>query len=199
MIPVALASEPADFDAKVRKPGRAWLRKQQRTSGKRLPAGTKFEPFWTECLGDLHEAYGGVCAYLAVYFEVATGAATTDHMLPKSLHPDHAYEWKNFRLACLATNRAKNIKTVLDPVGLAPRTFELNLQSGQIQPGAALDAVARDAAQKTIEALGLDGPDERKMRVQHWDDYRNKDVSAAFLRKHSPFVHAEAVRQGFIR
>ena len=38
-----------------------------------LPSGTELPAYWQACLDELHDRYGGICAYLAVFFERTTG------------------------------------------------------------------------------------------------------------------------------
>jgi len=49
----------------------------------KIPAD-KFPPFWRKALDDMLVRYARRCAYLAMYFEPATGNPTVDHALPKS-------------------------------------------------------------------------------------------------------------------
>ena len=90
---------------------------------------------------------------------------------------------------------------VLDPIGMAPDTFELNLASGAIKPERTLAArqgkPAAALARKTIRRLKLDSPEHRKMRLRHYNQYlRHKDPVT--LQELSPFVWYEAQRQGLL-
>jgi hypothetical protein len=112
MIRVSPAPEPADFDARVRQPGLAAIaelvgeapaagrrgRRRTRVVDRREELRPKdFPAFWTEALDDLLLAYRRLCAYLALYIEPATGAASVDHFVPKSTAWDRVYEWSNYR------------------------------------------------------------------------------------------------------
>jgi uncharacterized protein (TIGR02646 family) len=198
MIPVVLAHEPDRFNEWVRKPGREWLDKNSIELNDPLPKKKHLPPFWRHLNKELWDAYGGVCAYLAIYFEWPSGAASTDHFVPKSLRPDLAYEWSNFRLSCLAPNRLKNKFTdVIDPMVLAANTFELNLVTGEIRPNNSLLAMQMQDAKKTIKRLKLDSPEHNNMRQRHYNQYlRHKDAQT--LRELSPFVWYEADRQGLL-
>jgi uncharacterized protein (TIGR02646 family) len=198
MIPVALQPEPVDFDAEVRQRGMAWLALKGIAPGGAAPKGTKFSTYWSYSNKQLWSAYSGVCAYLAIYFEWPSGAASTDHFVPKSLRPDLAYEWSNFRLSCLAPNRLKNkYNDVIDPMVLAANTFELNLVTGEIRPNSSLQPTQIQAATKTIKRLKLDSPEHNHMRQRHYNQYlRHKDAQT--LRELSPFVWHEADRQGLL-
>jgi uncharacterized protein (TIGR02646 family) len=198
MIPVTLQAEPSDFDTNVRQPGLAWLVVQGIPPNGPLPKKAKIPAYWTHSNKALWEAYGGVCAYLAIYFEWVTGASSTDHFAAKSKNAGQAYEWSNYRLSCLGPNRNKNkYDDVLDPIGLAADTFVLNLVSGEISPNQNLDKPAAALARKTIKRLKLDSAEHNRMRQRHYNQYmRHKDVQT--LKELSPFVWYEAQRQGLL-
>jgi len=198
MIPVTLQPEPADFDQRVRQPGRDWLANQGIALNAAPPRAADLPNYWTRSNRQLWEAYSGVCAYLAIYFEWVTGAASTDHFVAKSRHAGDAYEWGNYRLSCLGPNRNKGrFDDVLDPIGLQADTFVLNLSSGEIRPNPSLDNEQRKAARKTIRRLKLDSSDHNTMRARHFSRYlRGKDQQA--LKELSPFVWYEAQRQGLL-
>lgn len=198
MIPVTLQPEPADFDQNVRQPGQDWLASHGIPFNAPPPKSSRLPNYWTRSNKQLWEAYAGVCAYLAIYFEWVTGAASTDHFVAKSRHAGDAYEWSNYRLSCLGPNRNKGrFDDVLDPIGLQPDTFVLNLASGEISPNPSLDAAQRSAARKTIKRLKLDSPDHNIMRARHFSRYlRDKDELT--LKELSPFVRYEAQRQGLL-
>jgi uncharacterized protein (TIGR02646 family) len=198
MIPVALQPEPTDFDTKVRRKGHAWLSKNGVALNAAPPRASALPPYWTTSNKQLWQAYSGICAYLAIYFEWVTGASSTDHFVAKSRHSGDAYEWNNYRLSCLGANRNKGrFDDVLDPIGLRPDTFFLNLSNGAIRPNPALSSANRTAARKTIARLKLNSPDHKEMRARHYCRYlRHRHV--ANLKELSPFVWYEANRQGLL-
>lgn len=199
MIPVHLQPEPEHFDEQVRKSGREWLEANGIDVNDLEPASEKFPPFWRKFSREIWESYGGVCAYLAIYFEFATGASSTDHFIPKSRHAGGVYEWNNYRLACLSMNRNKNdFQDVIDPVGMKEGMFQLNFGSGSIFPSPFLDPAERDVVEKTIRRLKLDSHDLRRMRIEHFNEYMNNKVSVDYLQRKSPFVWAEAARQNLL-
>jgi len=199
VIPVSAQPEPSNFHADVREKGHTWLRDRGIALNTAPPRGTKLEPYWTETNRELWEAYSRTCAYLAIYFEFTTGASSTDHFIAKSADAGQAYEWSNYRLSCLGPNRNKNnFSDLLDPIGLAPDTFQLEFANGKIKPNPSRTAEQQRRAQKTIERLRLDSPNMREMRVRHFDDHRQGEVTADYLKRLSPFVWYEATRQGLI-
>lgn len=195
MIHVRPQPEPKDFDKLVRKPGHDWLSKHHISIHSAPPSASALPRYWTRSNRQLWEAYDGVCAYLAIYFEWVTGAASTDHFVAKSRCAGDAYEWANYRLSCLGPNRNKNkFDDILDPFDLPEEVFYLNLVDGRIFVNPALSEDLEKAAQGTIKRLKLDSPPHRKMRAKHFERYlRSKDQQT--LMELSPFVWAEAKRQ----
>ena len=199
MIPVKAATEPAEFDKKVRQPGLRWLRANGIAAKGPPPDPAKLPPYWQTMSMELWKAYAGVCAYLAIYFDWNTGASSTDHFVAKSKNAGATYEWLNYRLACLGANRNKNrFDDILDPFEIEPNTFVLNLASGEIEPNPRKRGNIPKRAKATIARLHLDDPENNAMRAKHYEDYLRHDVSAKHLREQSPFVWYEAKRQGLL-
>lgn len=200
MIPVTPRKAPQGFNQKVYRPGRDWLKKEGLPLRGAVPKGAQLPPYWRECLGELHERYGGVCAYLCIYFPRALGAATVDHFISKSSSIEEAYRWRNYRLACPRMNSRKGtFDNLLDPFNIVPYTFFLSLFDGSIAPNPALDPVVLLQAQTTIDRLGLDDEDCRRARLGAFDEYMGLDgagpIPFSSLRRHHPFVAYEVDRQ----
>jgi uncharacterized protein (TIGR02646 family) len=199
VIPVTPQPPPPCFNQRVRTPGRRWLNNNQISLTGPPPRGKKLPDYWREVLPDLWEAYGGICAYLAIYFEWPIGAATTEHFIAKSSDAGQAYEWSNYRLTCLGPNRSKNrFDDILDPFTLRADTFWLNLADGRIYPNPTLSPTDRSRADNTIRRLRLNDPRTMAMRVKHYEDYLNQDWSERKFKGESPFVWYEANRQGLL-
>lgn len=202
MIPVDLKPEPEDFDDTVRKPGSDWLAANGVSAKSPLPRGKTLPPYWTRALAELGAAYSHVCSYFAVRIDAVTGDLTTDHFVPKSKEPGGAYEWTNYRLACLPANRRKHdYDDVLDPVGLRPNTFLLNLSDGSIRPNPSLDSLLMGRARKTIRRLKLNDPRLCRRRAADYSGflrYEADDHAQSYLMRVSPFVWGEAARQGLL-
>ena len=198
MIPVELQPEPADFYENVRQRGWSWLEIHGVDPGAPPPNPAALPPYWRRSNRQLWDAYSGVCAYLAIYFEWCTGAASTDHFVAKSRQAGDAYEWRNYRLSCLAANRNKNrFDDILDPVGLELHTFVLDLATGNIRPNPGLDEPRRTEAENTIARLKLDSPEHNEMRAKHFARYVDgRDEQT--LRELSPFVWHEVRRQNLL-
>jgi hypothetical protein len=107
MIHVDPASEPQDFDRNVRGPGLSAIaemvgeppvlkrrgRRRTKIADRRedIPSES-FPAFWREGLDDMMLAYNQICVYMATYIETVTGAATVDHMIPRSVEWSQVYE-----------------------------------------------------------------------------------------------------------
>ena len=199
VIPVTYQPPPITFDGKVRQPGLAWLKKNNLDLSQPLPSGTKPHPYWRECLDDLHSSYQGICAYLAVFIERATGEVTTDHFVAKSSKAELIYEWSNYRLACMAMNaRKRAFDDVLDPFKLPADMFRLELASGRIFVNPDMTGNFVREARLTIKRLKLDSSINRDLRARHFQYYAHSSINSDHLRKTSPFVWYEARRQGLL-
>ena len=189
MIHVTLQPEPPDFDAKVRVPGKAFL--------KRYPDPTTWKECWRECLWDLYEAYGRICAYSAHWFSRCEGVSTVDHFIPKSKNPSKAYEWDNFRLASLRMNARKGAhEDVLDPFTIAKETFVLDFTTLQPKPGPKLSRKIVREAMATIRRLKLDDDVCIESRIGWLQLYSEKELTLGGLKKRAPFLAYEIERQG---
>lgn len=212
MIRVELAAEPQDFDTKVRQPGLRAIAELAGESGlpkrkgrprqaiansrEQIPAD-KFPPYWTEALPELRATYGHICCYVSVYIEPVTGAASVDHMLPKSRSWREAYEWHNYRLACSLMNSRKNdYRDVLDPFEIDDDWFHLELVGFQVIPRADLDPDVKERVQTTIDRLKLNDRDCLTLREDYATNYFQGEISRAYLRRRAPFLAREIERQG---
>lgn len=199
MIPVIEQPEPASFAENVRKKGLSHLVKKGIPLNQPLPAKADIEPYWRACLTDLHQAYGGICAYLCAYIERGLGAASVDHFVAKSAEASLAYEWKNYRLACSIMNSRKGVyDDVLDPFSLPGHLFRLELSTGHIYPDPGLNPELMKDAQATINRLALDDQQCRKVRTDWYQEYLEYELPSDYLKKKSPFVWYEANRQGLL-
>ena len=185
---------------KVRQPGLRWLAERGWSADQAPPVAGDLPAYWRELLFELWQRYSRTCAYLSIRFEWKSGAQSTDHFIAKAAHAGQAYEWSNYRLSCLGANRRKNrFDDVLDPFLIAHHTFVLSASSGGIAPNAKLVNDVKALAVRTIDRLGLDDAQARRMRAEHVQAYLDGEVTAAYLRKQSPFVWTELDRQGLLR
>lgn len=210
MIPVRPAEEPSTFDAEVRQPGLRAIAElvgetPPRVAGRRfvqvatlrgeIPPNA-FPDCWRNALRDLLESYNRICSYLCLYIPRGTGAPSVDHMMAKSVHWDHVYEWTNYRLACSLMNARKGaIADVLDPFDIEDDWFALELVEFQVVPGEALPPDVETAVEATIERLRLNDLECCKARLEFAENYRNGEIQLGYLTRHAPFVARELRRQ----
>jgi hypothetical protein len=214
MIPVIRAEEPASFESKVRQrgldaiaelvgeaPGRSRRgpkRKRTFASRSRIPA-TAFPEFWRDALPELRDAYGNLCAYLALYIHHATGSASVDHFVPKATDWRLVYEWSNYRLCSSLINANKSDRAIeLDPFAIETGLFALEFTEFQVKPGPAARGPMVDVVTTTITDLGLNHRDCRKAREAYVEDYRVGGIELVRLERHAPFIAHELRRQGLL-
>lgn len=124
---------------------------------------------------------------------------SVDHFIAKSALAGLAYEWSNYRLACSVMNsRKRDFDDVLDPFELESDWFRLDLTCGRIFPNPELEPAQTALVTQTISRLGLDDPLCRELRMRWFDEYLTEPLPESYLRRKSPFVWAEAQRQGLL-
>ena len=190
MIPVTPKPEPGSFEAKVRTPGRLFLRKFSRPSSEQFRKAS----YWQACLPELRETYSEVCAYSACWVH---SDGTVDHFLPTSARPDLAYEWENYRLAFAKLNIYKGSRMdVLDPFHIQTGWFVLNFDNLFVEPNTGLPAQVETAVQTTISALRLNTDKLLvDLRFSVVKDYAKGDLTFDYLRRRYPFIASELERQ----
>jgi hypothetical protein len=136
-----------------------------------IPAD-KLPTLWRSALGDLSRVYGGVCAYFGMIIHPSTAVRTVDHFLPKSTNQGLAYEWGNFRLACLPANRLKgDYRDVIDPFIVQDEWFAVNLLSGKIRVAPAAPHALVPLLKTTIDRLKLNDPNRLGTRSGAFSTY----------------------------
>ena len=193
MIPVAVRPEPTMFAAMVRGPGLAFL------AGTPNPTTRQWSSrsYWTRCLGELRDAYQGICAY-SCHWIPNTDGRSVEHFRPKRLHPALAYEWANYRLVFGVLNGCKgDYEDVLDPFAVQAGWFVIEFPTLLVKPGTALDPVTIAAVLRTCERLKLNDEDKCLKDRLHWlRAYCEGQINWAFLQRMAPFLAAELTRQG---
>lgn len=194
MIPVKPQPEPAGFERKVRSKGVVFLQ-----AVTQLKAWDNRE-YWRECLKDLCGAYNQVCAYSAQWIPPIEGSSTVDHFIPKSVKPELAYEWSNFRLACSKMNaRKRDFQDVLDPFQMKPGWFTLNFPSLLVKPNPDLEESIKSQVRSTIKRLKLNDDDVCVKHRQDWlMRYCEEEFKFEFLKKTAPFIAYELERQNLV-
>lgn len=191
MIPVQLKAEPATFNEVVRQPGKAFLNINP------MPTSKEFQKnsHWKKSAPDLHAAYSGICAYTCFYL---APYGSTDHFLPKSSHPNEAYEWNNFRLCSHRVNGYKGDSTdVIDPFVVQPGWFVLDVPSCLVKSGEGVSDVVTSQVEATIKRLRLNEDDYFvQERCDLMVAFASGEVTLAHLSKRYPFLATEIKRQG---
>jgi len=190
VIRISLQLEPSDFGARVRQPGQQFLKTNPNPTNKDF----RNKCYWTRCLGQLRSAYNCICAYSACWIPTQ---GSVDHFWPKSLRPDLAYEWSNFRLASEKLNNYKQESTsVVDPMTVQAGWFAIDFHSFYIVPGAGLSNRLKHLIRTTINTLRLNSDDSFvNLRFEITKDFAKGDVSFEYLKRRYPFIAAELERQ----
>ena len=215
MIHVDQAPEPPDFERKVRQPGlsaiaemvgdpplaaRPGPRRAKIADRREDIPSDKFPPFWTLAIDDMMEAYRQICAYMAIYIEKVTGAATVDHMIPRAVEWRQVYEWDNYRLACsLMNSRKSDAIFVLDPFRVKSGWFELDLVDFQLRPATTVSPHIRTRVESAITRLRLNDRECRGVREEYASSYWAREIPLSRLERRAPFVALELRRQGRLR
>jgi hypothetical protein len=200
MIPVILQAEPAQFGNRVRRPGRAFLRRNPPPTTIQIRA----KNYWRRCHDDLYSLYNGICAYSAQWTPRTKNPAniehsSVDHYVPLSANHALAYEWNNYRLARARLNNNKASEHVMDPFGIQPDWFVINFRTFLIRPNDGLSLALENDIEATITQLDLNHDDfvqERVGILQAYADDPPTGISFDFLESHYPFIAYELRRQG---
>ena len=202
MMRVIPAPEPDTFDERVRQPG---LRALERLAGKlsvpksEIPS-SEFPDHWRRSLDGLLAAYQRICSYLRLYIPRGTGARSVDHMVPKSLAWDRAYEWDNYRLACsLMNSRKGDAVHVLDPFEVEDGWFALELVAFQVLPADGLPDPSATVVDDTIRRLRLNDEECCGAREEYAEEYWRENVTFDYVKRRAPFVASELRRQNRVR
>jgi hypothetical protein len=193
MIFIEPKQEPLTFQKTVREPGRTFLQTNPH------PKSWKNKEYWQRCIPDLYDTYNGICAYSAEWIPETVGDPTVDHFIPKSVSPEFAYEWNNFRLASLRFNRWKrDYQDVLDPFILGPDWFWMQFPSLQLRPNSSLSPQQRKQILDTIARLRLNGPICIRSRRRWIMGFRDDKFDFDYLKRNAPLIAYELERQNIV-
>jgi len=188
LIPVTKVKKPRGFDAKVKKPGDAWL--ASNPTAERPPA------LWAPYISTLSDGFANLCGYAAMHDP--TGG-TVDHFLSFKNHRHLAYEWKNYRFASAPLNSSKRAEDdkVLDPFEVGAGWYEIILPSLQMRLTDAVPPALRAKAEYTITRLKLrDGERVIRWRRSWYQLYEDGEITLKGLRKVAPLLAAAVEAQG---
>ncbi len=194
MIFVERQIEPGEFDERVRQPGKNYLETNPN------PTSCEFSnhSYWRKISGKLHSGYDGICAYTCHRIWRDTGWGTVEHFVPKSVHPQLAYEWSNYRLVCGRLNGRKGKhQDVIDPFLINEVMFVIDFPSLLIKP---YDQLSDDRTQQVHDSIHRLKLNENETNVSarqtYVEEYCREDISFDFLRRNAPFLYREITRQG---
>jgi hypothetical protein len=190
MIQVLPQPEYPGFNAEVRAPGAAFLALNPQPTSEEF----RKKNFWSKAAKELHAAYSGVCAYTAIYLP---DQGSVDHFLPKTSHPNLAYEWDNYRLASGRVNSQKaNQINILDPFQIQNDWFFMDIPACLLRANPALEKPLRAQISGTINSLRLNDDDNYvQERCNILMDFARGDISGDFLQRRYPFLAKEVARQ----
>jgi hypothetical protein len=186
VIRVERAAEPPDFDARVRKPGQAWLAKSDTTP---TPS------YWRRAARDLRRAFKDRCGYTAMW---QSSPGTVDHFVSRDEDRSRAYEWNNFRYAAAWINSSKSAlrsDQVLDPYEVGDDWFEILLPSCQMIMTERCPPSHHERARNMLVRLRL-GHDEAVVsyRQEWYRMYCDGELSLEGLDRKAPLL-ARAIRK----
>lgn len=214
MMHITLAPEPTHFQKEVYEPGHNAMAAQ---CGLDIPypntrkgqgiarledvhvqddiPSDKLKPYWTDILDDLMNAYNCICAYTCMSIHEITGSSTVDHILPKSMHWEKAYQWDNYLLVCGKMNAKKSNRTdILDPMDIGEDWFRLDMCTLEVYPNSELPEDIKQRVQNTIDQLALNRKKLTDVRLKYLTDYLEGKTNLAMLEQTCPFVAKEYTR-----
>lgn len=191
MIHIDLKPEPSDFDLRVRQPGNNFLASHPKPKSDQW----KKNNYWSRCSLELYQAYGGICAYSGEWFSRTTSSVSVDHFYPKSLCPEKAYEWDNYRLTTQVMNGYKGNQIILDPFQMQSGDLELDFPSCLVKPRKSMTPAEKNLAKFTIQVLHLNDEEQANRRCEIIMEYIHGNISQAFLESRYPFIAEELNRQ----
>lgn len=188
MIPVANPiSEPADFEARCRTPGNAWLRTH--------PVGRPSDR-WSPFRLALAAGFSDRCGYGAMWIS----SGTVDHFVSCEEDRSLAYEWSNYRYVEGWFNSSKNkhlSSQLLDPFEIQEGWFEIDLPSLQLRLTDAVPPAVRERAEFTLTKLPL-RDDERVIRQRRgWLEMYEEGTPLAVIDRRAPLIAQAIRRQGW--
>ena len=196
MIKVVMKTEPSDFNQLVRQPGNLFLKKNPNPNTKKFNSHN----YWRTIKGEFLDSYEYTCAYCCQYIHLVTGSDNVEHFLPKTLYPNDAYEWVNYRLVCSLLNSRKGTQKILDPFKIQDGWFLIKFPSLLIIPNPSLKKDLQEEVQETIDILklNLEGYDIVKSRCRYINCYCSGQFGFDHLMEEAPFLARELVRQDMV-
>jgi hypothetical protein len=193
VIRVERQPEPDNFNEEVRVPGLDFIQKTLQAGLSLTKEWNKGNGcFWRKAIPSLEFLYNKICAYSSLWLPPSKG--TVDHYISKSRNNNLAYEWNNFRLTRLETNRCKGLHTdILDPFEIGENWFTLDFTTFMLHPNQELPNEIKQAVQTTIRKLKLNEDDYVNAREMWYEAFKDNPAKLAEV---SPFIAHETQRQG---
>ena len=191
MIRVERTAEPADFDERVRKPGRRWL---ERSDPLNTPG------YWRRAARALRHAFHDRCAYTAMWL---SAPGTVDHFVSRDEDRSLSYEWTNLRYSAAWVNSKKSklrAAELLDPFEIGDDWFEIRLPSCLLVMTEHCPAEQRARALTMLERLGLaDDEDLVEYRREWYRMYLEGELTLEGLSRKAPLLARAVERQSAAR
>ncbi|MCK6622570.1 MAG: hypothetical protein HUU32_15700 [Calditrichaceae bacterium] len=192
MIPVTPQPEPPKFSSRVREPGNIFLQEVPNPSSEQW----KGKEYWRRVLPEMRDLYRGICAYCARKIPYSTGSATIDHFISKSVQPQLAYEWNNYRYVSSRFNARKGTQTILDPFTIDEDWFTIDFSSYFIRPNEDLPSDLQKRIEETIIILKLNDDEDLVEERRAWiQSFFDGQISFEHLEVEFPFIAHELARQ----
>ena len=197
LIKVSPQPEPASFDSDIRKPGARFLAKNPRPTAKQFARYS----YWRRAHHDLYKLYSGICAYCASWSPFSgksVDGTSVDHFIPKSIDPNMAYEWKNYRLCRSRLNEHKtDTLQVVDPFFIQDGWFTIDFLSFLLKPNRAEPMYIQARVLTSIQVLDLNHKDYVSERISVIAEYCRGHLRLDQVKAKWPFIAAEMLRQNF--
>jgi hypothetical protein len=179
VIPVDPVPEPSGFDARARKPGKAWLTEN--------PGAARPRDYWSPFREALAEGFKHRCGYSAM----REPSGTVDHFRSYKADPALTYEWTNYRYASQWINSSKKAGDALDPYEVGEGWFEVLLPSLELVVTEKIPPALRERAERMLQRLPI-GRDRRiiKQRQAWYAMYKQKKLSLEGLHEVAPLLAA---------
>ncbi len=193
MIRVPPQPENPNFNSQVRRPGQTFLASCPNPTSEQF----RKKNYWSRAAKELHAAYSGICAYTAMYLPEQ---GSVDHFVPKTIRPDLAYEWSNYRLASGRVNSAKGLQTgIIDPFLTDDDWFHLDVPSCLLKANPQLNYETKIQVNGTINSLRLNADDYYvQERCNILIEFARSEISLGFLQRRYPFLAKEVARQNLL-
>ena len=187
----------ASYEQRVRIPGDAFLALYPSPTREQF----RRNDFWTEVHDEMYDAYGGICMYCASWTpRTQRGASiwqtTIDHFLPKSVVPNLAYDWTNFRLCRNDINTKKALDLyVPDPFGILNEWFQIDFATWRVCPSDDAPIYVKHRIRSAFVRLGLNEDAYIEERQNAASVYVHQPADRVQLEALYPFLTGEIERQ----